>query len=299
MENSTSNLASSARIEFWESSHVGAATNNANACIEYDASTNHGGDGAILIKGWTSTPNQVIAGFSRDGSTFFTGAAKFKRTATYTSTTSMSVTHQSASDYGSLYFDSSLSTGGFVFRPGGSERLRVNSSGINVTGAVKPTGGINFVDAPDVASGETVSSSVLDDYEEGTFVPNISFGTGTTGITYSEKKGIYTKVGRFVWISVLITLTNKGSSTGDLRISNLPFTANSNSDTRMAGGVTYYSGFINLKSTIYLYHTHGDSFINAYHLNDHDGTANSGSPINQANVGNSCTFRAWIGYYTN
>jgi hypothetical protein len=224
MENSTSNLASSARIEFWEGSHVGAAANNANACIEYDASANHGGDGAILIKGYTSAANQVIAGFSRDGSTFLTGTAKFKRTATYTSTTSISITHNGAPDYGSLYFDSSLSTGGFVFRPGGSERLRVNSSGINVNGAVRPTGGINFIDAADVATGETVSSSVLDDYEEGTFTPSLKFGGGNTGMSVgSNTGGSYTKVGRLVFVHIRVEIATRGSSTGAATISSLPF----------------------------------------------------------------------------
>ena len=73
MENSGANLAASARIEFWEGTHVGAAANAANAAIEYDGTTSYGGDGAILIKGYTTGADQVLAGFSRSGTTHFAG----------------------------------------------------------------------------------------------------------------------------------------------------------------------------------------------------------------------------------
>lgn len=73
MENSTSNLAASARIEFWEGTHVGGVATDANAAIEYDGTTTYGGDGAILIRGYTGSANQVLAGFSRSGATHFAG----------------------------------------------------------------------------------------------------------------------------------------------------------------------------------------------------------------------------------
>lgn len=68
--------------------------------------------------------------------------------------------------------------------------------------------------------------NVLDDYEEGTFTPGFSFGGGTTGITYSVQTGVYTKIGRVVFFSARVAITNNGSSVGNWLLTGLPFTAN-------------------------------------------------------------------------
>ena len=66
--------------------------------------------------------------------------------------------------------------------------------------------------------------NTLDDYEEGTWTMGISFGGGTTGITYSANTGYYTKIGNIVTRSGSVQFSNKGSSTGDALITGLPFT---------------------------------------------------------------------------
>jgi len=77
----TSNLAAQHRIEFWETATTATGA-DANGSIEYDGSTSYGGDGAILIRGYTTAAgqinggggqNSVIAGFSRSNNSFFTG----------------------------------------------------------------------------------------------------------------------------------------------------------------------------------------------------------------------------------
>lgn len=65
----------------------------------------------------------------------------------------------------------------------------------------------------------------LDDYEEGTWTPGISFGNGTTGITYTLQTGSYVKVGRLVTLHGHVALSAKGSSTGQSRLTGLPFSA--------------------------------------------------------------------------
>jgi hypothetical protein len=55
----------------------------------------------------------------------------------------------------------------------------------------------------------------------------VSFGGGTTGITYSSNTGQYTKVGRKVTLTGYLLLTNKGTSTGTALITGLPFTVGS------------------------------------------------------------------------
>ena len=65
-------------------------------------------------------------------------------------------------------------------------------------------------------------------YEEGTWTMGVSFGEGTAGITYSVNTGYYTKIGNICTISGYIQLTAKGSSTGNVLITGLPFTVVNN-----------------------------------------------------------------------
>ena len=68
-------------------------------------------------------------------------------------------------------------------------------------------------------------ANTLDDYEEGTWTPALSFGGATVGITYSgDTSGFYTKVGNVVTLSGYIKLTSKGSSVGSALVTGLPFT---------------------------------------------------------------------------
>jgi hypothetical protein len=60
LSNLNSNLAAGQRIEFWEAPASTTPT-DANAAIEYDGTSNHGGDGAVLIKGQGNNINGVAA----------------------------------------------------------------------------------------------------------------------------------------------------------------------------------------------------------------------------------------------
>jgi hypothetical protein len=73
------------------------------------------------------------------------------------------------------------------------------------------------------AQAASANANTLDDYEEGTWTPVITFGGGSTGITYTTQTGYYIKIGRFVALTGLITLSNKGSSAGSCVITGLPF----------------------------------------------------------------------------
>ena len=99
-------------------------------------------------------------------------------------------------------------------------------------------GDIAAVDGTGIRFPATQSASsnanTLDDYEEGTWTPTLKFGGGTTGITYSQQFGQYTKIGRLVTCTFNIFLTSKGSSTGSASIDGLPFT--------VFNGSGYYAG---------------------------------------------------------
>jgi len=69
------------------------------------------------------------------------------------------------------------------------------------------------------------AANLLDDYEEGTFTPAYTFGGSSTGITYYAQLGRYTKIGRIVICDIYLGLTDKGSESGNVRITGLPFTS--------------------------------------------------------------------------
>ena len=101
-----------------------------------------------------------------------------------------------------------------VFATNATEKGRLDSSGyLRLAGA-----GIQF-------NGDTAAANALDDYEEGTFTPELSFGSSTTGITYTARAGFYVKVGKVVHAWVYINLSSKGSATGAAAVSQFPFTS--------------------------------------------------------------------------
>jgi hypothetical protein len=94
-----------------------------------------------------------------------------------------------------------------IFNNGDAERMRILS-----------TGGLTF-------NGDTATANALDDYEEGTWTATLAFGGNSVGLTYSVRTGYYMKVGRIVTATLYVLLTDKGSSTGQLILSGLPYTA--------------------------------------------------------------------------
>jgi len=94
----------------------------------------------------------------------------------------------------------------------GAVNLHLSSGGTNINGA-----GMTF-------NAETAAANTLDDYEEGTFTPVLTGTTSASGQGYDTQSGIYTKVGDMVYINIYIDLNAKGSISGFLKITGLPFT---------------------------------------------------------------------------
>jgi hypothetical protein len=131
---------------------------------------------------------------------------------------------------------------------GASEAVRIATTGnfligtttdagqkLQVNGDVA-TNGVKFP-ATQVPSADV---NTLDDYEEGTFVPQLNFGGANVGMTYFDNIGNYTKIGRQVTITLYLALTNIGSSTGTASITNLPFTSTStNRAGASSGNITF------------------------------------------------------------
>jgi hypothetical protein len=71
--------------------------------------------------------------------------------------------------------------------------------------------------------------------EAGAFTPSLNFNGGTTGITYSEQTGEYTRIGNIVFFTVRMALTSKGTDVGNAFISGFPIsTGGSNAPQTVA-----------------------------------------------------------------
>jgi len=157
---------------------------------------------------------------------------------------------------GLLRFDTISDDGATITR-----RMTVDNSDGNVTvntgNLVIGTAGkgIDFSATSD-GSG-TMTSEVLDDYEEGTWTPTIGFAGASVGMTYSTQIGTYTKVGNMVTASCYIYLTAKGTSTGTAGVWGLPFTAGGSNDNpsfwpRAITFADFFIGRTNLNTEIAL-----------------------------------------------
>ena len=98
--------------------------------------------------------------------------------------------------------------------------------------------------------GGTGSVNLLDDYEEGTWIPAYGFLTSGATITYDKANGEYVKIGRQVIARFQIRTDAFSGGSGNAVIGNLPFTAGTNASggtgtAQRAGNllVGYAAGF--------------------------------------------------------
>lgn len=111
--------------------------------------------------------------------------------------------------------------------------------------------------ATQVASSD---ANTLDDYEEGTFTPTLTFGGAQVGMTFAfTPVGFYTKIGNVVNFTLYVSLTAKGSSVGNAFVTGLPFTTNGTANkyvscvgtmSNMAAGIASEPGIQIAPSTI-------------------------------------------------
>lgn len=115
-----------------------------------------------------------------------------------------------------------------------SVNTSVSSGSVVVFGVASGSGTFNSLVCTGNSTNGTnknygTSGAVTLNFEDGdgVFTPVINFGGATTGITYSEQIGRYRKTGDKVWVEICCQLSSKGTATGNLTITGLPFTAKS------------------------------------------------------------------------
>lgn len=108
------------------------------------------------------------------------------------------------------------------------------------SGGVVPNGQLAFP----ATQNPSANVNTLDDYEEGTWTPDLQFGGANTGITYTSRTGTYQKVGNRVTLKGDFVLSNKGSATGAAKIAGMPFVAASDGSgtTVVSTTSTYVTG---------------------------------------------------------
>lgn len=135
-------------------------------------------------------------------------------------------------------------------------------------------------------------------YSEGSWTPALNFGGVTTGITYSQQVGRYTRVGNQVMLWGRIQLSSNGSASGNAQISGLPFTPVTVTgliyagSAVVSGGITGLGEFdTNISVSIFT----GDTFIGlgAYAIN-----FDSGFPLSEANIDDTADFSFTLSYLT-
>jgi hypothetical protein len=90
---------------------------------------------------------------------------------------------------------------------------------IGVGGATPSTSG-SGITFPATASLSS-NANTLDDYEEGTWTPNLSFSSGS--VSYNDRNGAYTRIGNMVVVNFWIYGSGRSSPSGGLSLTGLPF----------------------------------------------------------------------------
>jgi hypothetical protein len=168
-----------------------------------------------------------------------------------------------------------------------AERMRITSAGAveiangNLVFSTNGTG-IDF----SASAGGGASSSLLDDYEEGTWTPTLGGNT-----TYTTQAGKYTKIGNFVYVTGIITVNTFGTGSATL-ISGLPFTAGGTSGRTYPGSVAYFQNIATNVTAFFIRCGPGDANMFVASTTGNTGTA----PTNNI-FGDSTRLDFALGYF--
>lgn len=100
------------------------------------------------------------------------------------------------------------------------------------------------------SSGDNTLNVSISNYASTTFIPTITFGGRSTGITYTSQSGYYMQIDGMVFFTLSIVLSSKGTSTGVAVVGGLPVTISSGIQNMAPGYisncnfVTGFCGFV-------------------------------------------------------
>jgi hypothetical protein len=108
-----------------------------------------------------------------------------------------------------------LAEEGAVFTESGYDFIVYSGSG-GENARFLSNGGITF-------NGDTASANALADYEEGTWTPNVDASGTTPSVSFNNRSGFYTKVGRTVTLTFYFHLSSCSGGSGHFKITGLPY----------------------------------------------------------------------------
>jgi len=125
------------------------------------------------------------------------------------------------------------------------ERLRITATGdiTASTGNIIPATAGKGIDFSANTGAAGMTSELLNWYEEGTWTAVIS--DGTNNATMSAQTCRYVRIGRHITVNGFVSITSRGSMSGSLRITGLPFTC-ANANAAYAGGAVTYASNLNI-----------------------------------------------------
>jgi hypothetical protein len=151
-----------------------------------------------------------------------------------------------------------------------AETMRINHLGNVGIGTASPSVKLDVVGDIRTSTGilfgsDTAADNALDDYEEGTWAPNVDAQNGSYTMVFGAR-GTYTKIGRVVTLTYYFEVNNKGTGSGACILSSLPFASKSSSsgDTYVGSGIQNSSNTPNQivlaqnSSSLYIYENTGD-----------------------------------------
>jgi hypothetical protein len=146
---------------------------------------------------------------------------------------------------------------------------------VSITGTTTSTGAITATAGIIVPSGQgidfsatsdgsgTMSSELLDDYEEGTWTPTFIGSTSNPTVTFNEQLGTYIKIGGLIYIEFRLSVDTTSGGSGNLSISGLPYAHKTRSG--FVSGALSKAFVYNMATDIdTLFITQGESIIKMY-----------------------------------
>ena len=201
-------------------------TQQAGGAISYNAS-----GGFSEVDFWntgTGTPNYAFSWYQQTG-------ASSKTTLMTLSSTALRLPSGNFSSKG-ITTDNGSTALGFGTNNGITSMTLDTGGSLAFNTAAK---GIDF-SANTPAAGKT--STLLNWYEEGTWTPTIVGSVVAGTQTYIWRKGSYTRIGNRVIIDFELLVTKDATTSGDISITGLPFTANSNGGVPLGFAVAVQNG---------------------------------------------------------
>lgn len=181
--------------------------------------------GALPLTGGTLTGPLIVSG----------GASQFPSSQVFAAATVHATSRRASIGVGDWLIGQDLGGAGtkdFFLFDGVATRLQLGAIGDD--SILLNKGQLRFPATANPSS----DANTLDDYEEGTWTPTLTFGNAAVGMTYANRSGTYCKVGRQVSLVGTFALSAKGSSTGTARLSGFPFSSMAQDGASFIAGYT-------------------------------------------------------------